>query len=81
MKKILLPALLAIIVLGGIVTMSNVNYKHGFEAKHPEIHVDEHSNDFTDPKTLGFGDKGHPEIFELSIKNNESTKKLDKTNI
>lgn len=69
MKRIIVAAFALIAILGDGELLSN-EFKHGFKARHVEVQLVEHSEDFTDSKTLGFGDKGHVEVVELGA--NES---------
>lgn len=65
MKRMIIMVSVLFTLVGGVIFMNHI-FKHGFNAQHAEVHVEEHSEDFTDSQTLGFGDKGHVEVVELS---------------
>ena len=76
MKRIIVAAFALIAILGGGELLSN-EFKHGFKARHVEVQLVEHSEDFTDSKTLGFVDKGHVEVVELGANFSENHKDLE----
>lgn len=73
MKRIIVAEFALIAILGGGEFLSN-QFKHGFKARHVEVQLVEYSEDFTDSKTLGFGDKGHVEVVELGVNHTENHK-------
>lgn len=65
MKKFAITVAALLALVGGAIVAES-NFKHGFKATHAEVHLETYSPDFTESNTLGFGDKGHVEVIELS---------------